>query len=79
VNGDEAVGVAYCTAHHLLAEGATAEALVMLIRYHDDYRRTTDGWRFTSRLIEMVWVEYIDSDSSPYPFRKGSSEWMPGG
>lgn len=76
VSDDQAAGVTYCTAHHLLVDSPTTEALVMLIRYHDDYRRDAGRWRFVRRGIEMVWVEYVDSDSSPYPFRKGSADWM---
>jgi hypothetical protein len=76
VTGDTATGVTYCTAHHLLTEGSRAQTLVMLIRYHDEYARTDAGWRFTSRRLEFAWVEYLDSDSSAYPFRQGSDDWI---
>jgi hypothetical protein len=76
VDGDRASGVTSCTAHHLLAEGARTQALVMLIRYHDEYTNTAEGWRFASRRLEFAWVEYADADSSPYPFRLGSADWI---
>lgn len=76
VDGDEARGLTYCTAHHLLAEGADAESLVMLIRYHDDYVRTATGWRFKRRQLRFAWVEYVTSDTSDYPFRRGSADWL---
>ena len=76
VEGTTASGVTYCSARHLQDWGSETRALVMHIRYHDGYRRTDGEWRFTTRRIEMVWVEYADADSSPYPFREGSSAWM---
>lgn len=71
-------GVTYCTAHHLLGEGSTTESMVMLIRYHDEFAETSDGWRIANRRAEMMWVEHLDADTSDYPFRKGSSGWMNG-
>jgi hypothetical protein len=76
VQGSSAEGIAYCSAHHLLAEGDDAESLVMLIRYHDRYRLCPDGWRFASRQLRFAWVEYASCDTSNYPFRKGSADWL---
>jgi hypothetical protein len=70
VDGSTATGVTYCTARHLRAEGAEVEAITWLIRYHDDFVETSDGWRFDRREIELVWVEYAEADTSEFPFRK---------
>jgi SnoaL-like domain len=78
VDGSSASGVAYCTAHHLIDRGDDSQTLVMLIRYNDVYSLTDDGWKFASRRLEFAWVEYLEADVSPYPFRRGSAEWMAG-
>jgi hypothetical protein len=71
VEGQTASGTTYCTAHHLRAEGADVEAIVWLIRYHDSYVRTVGSWRFSRREIELVWVDYAQSDTSAFPFSRG--------
>jgi hypothetical protein len=78
VDGATATGVTYCTAHHLIDQAEDSRTLVMLIRYHDGYALTGEGWKFTSRRVEFAWVEYLEADVSPYPFRLGSAEWMRG-
>lgn len=75
VDGQTASGIAYCTAHHLRAEGDDVESIVWLIRYHDNYVRTADSWRFSRREIELVWVDYTQSDTSAFPFSRG---WVGG-
>jgi ketosteroid isomerase-like protein len=54
VDGDEARGVAYCEAHHLRA----ALDEVLFVRYDDHYVRSPDGWRFTVRTVNRLWVEH---------------------
>lgn len=76
VDGSTATGVTYCTAHHLMLDGEYPQTLVMLIRYNDAYGLTEDGWRFASRRLEFAWIEYLRADVSPYPFERGSSEWI---
>jgi hypothetical protein len=76
IGPDSASGVAYCTAHHLMPPLDNPQSLLMLIRYVDVYDLTDDIWRFASRRLEFAWVEYVTADSSPYPFKQGSSEWM---
>lgn len=71
INGPTASGITYCMAHHLRSEQGQAESTVWLIRYHDQYVNTPSGWRFASRTMELMWVEYVDSDASAFPFRKG--------
>jgi ketosteroid isomerase-like protein len=57
VSGSAATGTVYCLAHHLLDDERSGQSLVMLIRYHDEYVRGADGWRFASRCAEQVWQE----------------------
>ena len=57
VDGDQASGVVYCLAHHNTVRDGAPHNLVMTIRYHDRYRRTGDGWRFTHRKIVRFWNE----------------------
>ncbi|CAN5405561.1 hypothetical protein BH09ACT10_BH09ACT10_30180 [soil metagenome] len=71
VDGDTASGITYGQAHHTIGTGPDTEAYVWLIQYHDDYERTSDGWKFARREIRIQWIEYVDSDVSAFPFRKG--------
>jgi hypothetical protein len=75
IDGDSVTGVAYCTAHHLI-DGDPPQTLVMLIRYQDVYALTDTGWKFASRQLEFAWVEYLEGDITPYPFKHGSKDWM---
>lgn len=69
ISGDTASGTTYAQAHHVLEHSARTEAHVWLIRYHDEYRRTTRGWKFATRELRLAWIERINSDVSNYPFR----------
>lgn len=62
VDGDEAVGVAYCEAHHhrppdpaVGASGGTDK--VLYIRYQDRYARRGPGWQIRAREVHVVWSE----------------------
>lgn len=65
VDGDVATGEVLCTARHLSADPeAPAEAITVIIRYHDRYARTADGWRIADRRIRFLWSErHPTSDS----------------
>src|SRR5690606_32856172 len=52
LDGDDATGEVYCTAHHLTG----TEDFVMHIRYDDRYRRTADGWRVAARDLRLLWT-----------------------
>jgi 3-phenylpropionate/cinnamic acid dioxygenase small subunit len=57
VDGERASGVVYCRAHHTTVRDGARFDLVMTIRYHDRYRRTPAGWRFSHRKIVRLWNE----------------------
>ncbi len=58
VNGDEATGEAYCLAHHLTENAHGGTDYVMLIRYHDVYRRQAGGpWKIAHRKVLVDWTE----------------------
>mgnify|MGYP003582521197 CR=1 FL=1 len=56
-DGDGARGETYCTADHLLND--KDQLLRWTIRYHDEWRREEDGWRFTKRRLELLWEEMV--------------------
>lgn len=53
VDRDRATGVVSCLAHHV----RRGTDLVWFLRYHDDYVRTSDGWRFVRRSLHVAWLE----------------------
>lgn len=55
--GDEATGTVYCTARHLVESPVGGTDLVVVIRYEDRYRRTSEGWRIVDRRIRFQWSE----------------------
>lgn len=50
---DEAVGRVACVAHHLVATDDGAHDEVWHLVYRDRYRRTSDGWRFAGRELDL--------------------------
>ena len=57
VDDNTATGEVYCIAHHVHGEPANKRDHVMMIRYHDRYRREPDGWRFAERELHVDWTE----------------------
>ncbi|GAB7069412.1 nuclear transport factor 2 family protein [Mycobacterium hodleri] len=58
VDGDHATGLTYCTARHLLRKADDSlEVILAPIQYHDDYRLTDEGWKFSRRELEWTWIE----------------------
>lgn len=56
---DDISGEVYCQAHHLI-DGE--RDLMMLIRYHDRYRRQPDGtWLITDRHVIVDWADHLDT------------------
>lgn len=56
VDGDGARALVYHTSHRVFARDPAA-ANVLVGRYHDELRRTGDGWRISKLLLEFLWAE----------------------
>jgi SnoaL-like domain len=57
LDGNTATGEVYCVAHHVHGEAGSRSDHVMMIRYHDRYRRDADGWRIVERELHVDWTE----------------------
>ena len=57
IEGEDATGEVYCIAHHVHGEPGSRRDHVMMIRYHDRYLRTGDGWRIVERELHVDWTE----------------------
>ena len=56
LNGDVADALVYHTSHQMTA--ADPEVVnVLVARYHNQLKRTEDGWRISRLLFEIVWGE----------------------
>jgi len=58
---ETASGLVWCTAHHLAADETDrvpppGTDTVWGIRYVDDYRRTSEGWRIARRVLHLLWI-----------------------
>ena len=56
IDGDEASTVAYLTSYQVFEEDPKA-AIILVARYHDELRRTEDGWKIATRVMELLWGE----------------------
>jgi len=57
IDGEDASGEVYCTAHHVSGAGPDAIDRVLTIVYADRYARASDRWRFRSREVWLQWSE----------------------
>ena len=58
LDGDRATGETYCAGRHLQKGGyAENQVVTMIIRYHDVFVRTQDGWRIAMRKEIVDWTE----------------------
>ncbi len=57
VRGDAASGETYCVARHIYERDGIKRKLDMGVRYQDEYRRETNGWRFTRRELVLDWTQ----------------------
>lgn len=57
IDGDDASGEVYCTAHHVSGAGPDASDRVLTILYVDRYGREAGRWRFQSREVRVQWSE----------------------
>jgi ketosteroid isomerase-like protein len=58
LDGDRASGETYCAGRHRQKGGyAENQVVTMIIRYHDTFVRTAEGWRIASRKEIIDWTE----------------------
>ncbi len=50
-------GRVHCLAHHYQRTANGPVDLVMMIRYHDRYSKTTDTWLIAERRVAIEWTE----------------------
>lgn len=56
VDGDGATALSYLTSYQVF-DGVPDEAKLLVARYHDELRRTPDGWKISRRTAEFLWGE----------------------
>jgi ketosteroid isomerase-like protein len=57
VDGDRATGEVLCTARHLSVDPNDDTAVVVIIRYVDEYERRDGRWCISDRQIRFLWSE----------------------
>jgi ketosteroid isomerase-like protein len=56
IDGDEAKTLSYLTSYQVFEEDPNA-AIILVARYHDELKRTSDGWKISKRIMELLWGE----------------------
>jgi SnoaL-like domain len=56
IDGDQAKTVSYLTSYQVFEEDPKA-AIILVARYHDELKRTGDGWKISKRVMELLWGE----------------------
>jgi ketosteroid isomerase-like protein len=56
IDGDQAKTLSYLTSYQVFKEDPGA-AIILVARYHDELRRTPDGWKISKRIMELLWGE----------------------
>jgi len=56
VDGDDAKTLSYLTSYQVFEENSDA-AIILVARYHDELRRTSEGWKISKRVMELLWGE----------------------
>jgi hypothetical protein len=56
IDGEQASTVSYLTSYQVFEEDPKA-AIILVARYHDELKRTPDGWRISKRIMELLWGE----------------------
>jgi ketosteroid isomerase-like protein len=57
LNRDQALGQAYCIAHHLTVDGEKRRLMIAYLRYVDTFRKIEGAWLFAERLLYVDWLE----------------------
>jgi ketosteroid isomerase-like protein len=56
IDGDQAKTLSYLTSYQVFKENPDA-AIILVARYHDELKRTSDGWKISKRVMEVLWGE----------------------
>jgi ketosteroid isomerase-like protein len=56
IDGDQASTLSYLTSYQVFKEDPNA-AVILVARYHDELKRTPDGWKISKRTMELLWGE----------------------
>jgi hypothetical protein len=56
IDGDQASTVSYLTSYQVFEQDPNS-AIILVARYHDELRRTPDGWKISKRIMELLWGE----------------------
>src|SRR5947209_8120668 len=56
IDGDHAKTLSYLTSYQVFKENPDA-AVILVARYHDELKRTSDGWKVSRRIMELLWGE----------------------
>lgn len=62
IDGDQAKTLSYLTSYQVFKENPDA-AIILVARYHDELKRTPDGWKISKRVMEVLWGESKADDS----------------
>lgn len=56
IDGVQAKALSYLTSYQVFKENPAA-AVILVARYHDELKRTSDGWKISRRIMEILWGE----------------------
>jgi SnoaL-like domain len=57
LDGDHALGVTYCLAHHVKVGGSARSLMIVAIRYLDTFVKHDGTWLFSQRTLMVDWTE----------------------
>jgi ketosteroid isomerase-like protein len=62
MDGMNATGLTFCTAHHVEEVDGRRQDRVLYIRYLDEFTRAVRGWRFLRREVHVQWQSTLPVD-----------------
>jgi hypothetical protein len=76
VEGDSARALSYLISHQVF-EGNLEEVKYLAARYHDELKRTAEGWKISRRVGEFLWAETrrVDNDFLSILGGRGPEVW----
>ncbi|MHB8528066.1 MAG: nuclear transport factor 2 family protein [Caulobacteraceae bacterium] len=54
---NQAIGQAYCLAHHLTVDGDGRRLMIAALRYQDTFAKADGAWLFAERRLYVDWLE----------------------